>query len=188
MNGGAGTHADTTGRIDHPDVAERRPNQARSRACNRKAAASHIPNCGVHDGQRSIGALIGNACAAGAEIAVDQAVLDVDETPCPRTKDTDTGKAGVKSLEVEVAEVHRPADVGSRERIECDVDAVRCGVEDRSEHLVTVNGDRLRDGHGAEAARVNAIDLTVHRCLRNRASEGLARRRTAARIGVIADT
>ena len=50
-----------------------------------------------------------------------------------------------------------------------------------------VDGDRLGDRHRAEAGRIEAVDLAARGGLRDRAGEGLARRRAAARIDVVAD-
>jgi hypothetical protein len=48
-----------------------------------------------------------------------------------------------------------------------------------------VKRDRLRDGHRAEAAGVECVDLAARRGLGNRARPGLARRRATARVGVV---
>jgi hypothetical protein len=52
---------------------------------------------------------------------------------------------------------------------------------------VAVDGDRFR-GHRAEPAGIQAVDLAIDGRLGDRARKGLARRRAAAWIGVIADT
>src|SRR6185436_17327922 len=53
---------------------------------------------------------------------------------------------------------------------------------------VTIDGDRLRDRHGAEAARIEDADLSVRGGLADRACERLAGSGAAAGIGVVADT
>ena len=53
--------------------------------------------------------------------------------------------------------------------------------------IMAVDGHRLGDRHGAVAARIQAVDLAARGGLRDRAGEGLARRRAAARIDVVAD-
>ena len=49
------------------------------------------------------------------------------------------------------------------------------------------DGDRLGDGHAAEAARIEDVDLAAGGGLRDGAREGLAGRGAAARVGVVAD-
>ena len=49
------------------------------------------------------------------------------------------------------------------------------------------DSDRLGDGHGAEAAGIETVDLAACRGLRDGAGEGLAGSRAAARVGVVAD-
>jgi len=70
------------------------------------------------------------------------------------------------------------------------------GVHDDALHARSQNaadipdafyGDRLRDRDGAEATRVQHIDDAAGRGFRNCARERLARRGTAARIGIVAD-
>ena len=68
-----------------------------------------------------------------------------------------------------------------------DDDAVRAGGEDAAGHAVAVDGDRLGDRDGAEAARIEDVDLAAGCGLRDRAGERLAGRRAAARVDVVAD-
>ena len=188
MNGGAGTDRDTVVGIDDPEIAERRLDRAGTRTRYGNAGASHVPESGVHDVQRPGGAPIVDTGRRGAEIAIEQTVLDIDEAPGAPAENPDADDAGVKALEVDVAEVHGLPRVRYGKGVEGNIDAVRSGMEDRGEHLVTIDRDRFGDGQRAEATGIEAVDLAVHGRLRDRTREGLARRRAAARIGVIADT
>src|SRR6185437_1562881 len=134
------------------------------------------------------GALIRDACRRAAEKSIDQTVFDIDEASSSHAEDPDADDAAVEALKIDVADVHGPPDVRCGKGIEGDVDGVRSGDEDRAEYLVAIDSDRLGDGDRAEAAGIDAVDLPVHSRLRNGAREGLAWRRPAARIGVIADT
>ena len=65
------------------------------------------------------------------------------------------------------------------------------GIGPRHEHAgcpgLADDGDRLRNGHPAEATRIEAVDLAAGSGLRDGAGERLARRRAAAGIGIVAD-
>src|SRR5580704_11850385 len=58
----------------------------------------------------------------------------------------------------------------------------------RGNSAAAVDGDRLGNGHRAKTARVQRVDFSARRRLRNGAGEGHARRRSAARIVVVTDT
>ena len=78
----------------------------------------------------------------------------------------------------------RKVDVGRGRHV--DGDAVAAG-ERAALGIGAGDGHRLDDRHGAEAARIEAVDLAARGGLRDRAGEGLARRGAAARIDVVAD-
>src|SRR5262245_47865738 len=105
-----------------------------------------VPHRGVGDVELTAGrALVGNAARGAGEIAVDRAVLDDDHVGGDhRTAgNPDAVYAGVDAVEIDVAQAHGLAHVGGIEAVERDVHTVGAGVEDRGEHLVTVDGDRL---------------------------------------------
>ena len=52
--------------------------------------------------------------------------------------------------------------------------------------MVIAEHDRLGDGHGAEAAGIEAVDLALGEGLGDGASKGLAERGAATRVDVIA--
>ena len=68
-----------------------------------------------------------------------------------------------------------------------DDDAVRSGHQHARFDVIGANGDRLGDGHRAEAAGIEHVDLAARGGLGNRARESLAWRRAAARICVVTD-
>jgi len=68
-----------------------------------------------------------------------------------------------------------------------DGDAIGSGDQNRPKRRGAIDGDRLGDGQGAKAARIEAIDLATRSGFGNRAGESPAGGRAAARIGVGAD-
>src|SRR5436190_177860 len=71
-------------------------------------------------------------------------------------KDPDPVKTIREPFDVEPFKVDPVARVGN-----VDSDAIDQRREDAARHAVADDGDRLRDGHRAEAARIEAVDLAV---------------------------
>ena len=90
-------------------------------------------------------------------------------------------KAGPEPLDVEPFK-HDP--VGRRG---VDDNGVRSGHQHARFDVIGANRDRLGDGHGAETARIEDVDLAARGGLGNRARESLAWRSAAARICVVTD-
>ena len=91
-------------------------------------------------------------------------------------------KASPEPLDVEPFK-HDPV---SRSGI--DGDPVRSRHQHTRFNVVRADGDRLGDGHPPESTRIENVDLARRRGLGDGACKRLARRRAAARIGVIANT
>src|SRR5439155_12223437 len=72
-----------------------------------------------------------------------------------------------------------------RQRV--DDDALDAGRQDTAERTGAVDHDLFRDRHGAESTRIEAVDDARAGGLGDRAREGLARGRAAARVDVVAD-
>src|SRR4029078_11479443 len=96
-------------------------------------------------------------------------------------EEVDAGEAGAEPLDVEAAQ----HDGVGREGV--DDDAVRPRAQHAGLEAFRADGDRLRDGDGAEAARIEDVDLAARGGLRDRAGERLARRGAAARVRIVAD-
>src|SRR5207237_1240526 len=119
--------------------------------------------------------------------AEDVDVSDLQPLARGKADTVDAGVGGVAAVAEQAVEpnVTQGHDVG---RLGGDVDSV--GARDqggRDLAAAAVEGDRLRDGHGAEAAGIERVDLAAVRRLRDGARPGLARRGAAAWIGVVAD-
>ena len=153
------------------------------------AGLTHVSHGCVGDEQlASAGTLFGDATRRTTKVAIDQAIFDEDRAAgnSGSAGDADSDQAGVDAVDIDVAQANGPSRVQRRvETVERDVDAVGPGVKDRSEHLVAIDGDRLGDGHRAETAGIEAVDLSVEGGFGNGAGEGLAWRGAAARIGII---
>src|SRR5205085_3475884 len=109
----------------------------------------------------------------------DRAVLHPHRTP---GQETDAVDADTRA--------HRPVDGDAANdyvvvRPGVDDDAIDGGGKKTAERAITVDGDRLGDRHGAEAARIEHRNLATGGGLRDRSGKGLARRGAAARIGII---
>jgi hypothetical protein len=114
----------------------------------------------------------------------DHRVLDGDHI---RGKDPDTDGARHSSTTRDAVDLQVSQDDPGAGGGGVDGNAGNAGGENRSEHLMTVDGHRLGDGHGAHAARIEAVDFARGGGLGDRAGEGLAWRGAAAGIDVIAD-
>ena len=108
----------------------------------------------------------------------DRASDDID---LPAGEHAHAMKAGPEPLDVEPFK-HDP--VGRRG---ADDNAVRSGHQHARFDVIGANGDRLGDGHRAEAAGIEHVDLAARGGLGNRARESLAWRSAAARICVVTD-
>jgi len=150
---------------------------------------AHVAHGRVGDEQLAAGrALFGNATRGSAEIAINQVIFDKHRAPDngAAAGDPDSDQPGVDAIEIEVAQTHGFLRVLHVEKIEGDDDAVGAAGEDRTEHLATIDGEGLGNGHSAKAARIEAIDLPIDGSLGHSAGEGLARRGAQAWIGIIA--
>jgi hypothetical protein len=102
------------------------------------------------------------------------------------------GAAGNEPDAVQRRDRHRADEIKAAQHHDIvhasiDNDAIAAADDDASLDVGAVDRHRLGDGHGAEAAGIDAVDLAAGGGLRNRSGEGLAGRRAAARIGVVAD-
>src|SRR5262249_52232293 len=119
---------------------------------------------------------------AGVEV-LDDHIVQMQREP---TGEVDADQAGAGAVDGETAHVHDDGS-GRRRGAVVDVYTVGAGRQDGAERAAAVEGYRLGDGDGAEAARIEAVDLTAGGGLRDRSGEGLARRCAAARVNVVAD-
>ena len=131
----------------------------------------------VLDKQPSAGRAARHVDAVVDEV-MDPAVDDVD---LQSREDIDAIQSGSQPLDVEAFEDDR---VG---RPRADDDAIGAGHQYAGLEALRADRDRLGDGHGAEAAGIEHVDLAGRGGLGDRARKGLARRRAAARVGVVAD-
>src|SRR5437016_5783646 len=124
--------------------------------------------------------------AAGAALAEvsDLRLVDVQD---PARDELDAVGTGADALDVKSADGHDGGARGAAAGV-VDVDAGGAGRKHAGDHTFALDGDRLGDGHGTEAARIQAVDLAAGGGLGDGAREGLAGRRAAARIEVVADT
>jgi hypothetical protein len=105
-----------------------------------------------------------------------------------REVDAVDAERGPRAVNREVAQ-NDDDGVGRGCRAVVDVDAVRGAGEDRAEARAVraVDGDVLRDGDGAEPARIERVNLAARRGLRDGTGEGLTGGRAAARVDIVAD-
>src|ERR1700754_1120104 len=131
---------------------------------------------GVAGGTRVLNTLLRDLC--------DYRVLDGDRG---RGEDPDADGARHSSTTLDAVDLQSPdVDLGAGGG-GVDGDAGNAGGEDRPKGPNTVDGHRLGDGHGAHAARIEAVDFAGGGGLGNRAGKGLAGRGSAAGIDVVTD-
>ena len=147
-----------------------------------KQAGRVVEDRGVLNDQLSRGRAAGarRERYAGRGEALHHAIFDVQ----PRTAgEHDAGGAGrIDAVEDQSAQMDHVAGAGA------DDDAAGAGGGDHAGAAdgVTEDGDRLGDGHRAEVAGIEHIDLAAGTGLRQRRGEGQAGRHARARIGIAA--
>src|SRR5882757_1933858 len=144
-------------------------------------------------GAKTGGVVAGNriddveAAATGAGVgnpllreAKDRHVFDPDGVG---GEDVDTLDAdgGASTVDVEIAQ--DDVDPGA-----VNGDAVDSGCEDRGGGVLAIDGDRLGDGDDAVGTRIETVDFAAVGGLCQGVGKGLAGRRSAADVDVIANT
>src|SRR5205814_4999014 len=109
---------------------------------------------------------------------VDLAIVD-DQSLAGKKADAVEPRAGAIDVEAAKRDLVRRPGVHD--------DGIRAGNKHTRGYTFTGDRDRLRDRHAAEAAGIETVDFAARRGLRDRAGKGLAGRRAAARVGVVAD-
>ena len=82
---------------------------------------------------------------------------------------------------------HTDRDVGRRDDTDAAAERIAAEAAQRAAELEREEQARRAEEARAEAARIEHVDGAGRGCFRNRPSKRLARRRAAARIGVIAN-
>lgn len=110
--------------------------------------------------------------------AGDEAVLDAQLCS---DKKPDTVEAGAEAVDRYATQEHLVAGPSVDNN-----NSVEPRGQDRTEGAGTVDRNRLGNGHGAEPAAIEAIDLASCGSLGDGAGKSLTRCRKAARIGIVA--
>ena len=110
---------------------------------------------------------------------IDRAVLDMN---APASRDLDAVQTRAQPFQVESAEHDKIARIR-----DADYDTVGARNQHAGLEPFGGDGDCLGDGHGAETAWIEDVNLTSGRCLGNSSRKSFARSGSAARVRVVTD-